>query len=924
MSENSSDTSGSIQNQRGVEIPGAEHIDIVSCSGCGATIDTSTTASFSKVVCPACGAQTGVPARFDHFTLLKRLGAGGMGTVFLANDDSLGRRVAIKMMQETLGTDPKALEIFRNEAQNAAKLNHPNVAQIYSFGEWYGVPYLEMEFVPGRSLDSMISEEIPLDWAFVMRVGLEVAEGLRAAESVGLFHGDIKPDNILFNEQMSSKLIDFGIASMASQGRSNELWGTPYYIAPEKVQKKRNSARSDIYSLGATLYHAIAGVPPYEGEDAVAVIKARFAGPPVPLVQVKEGIDSEVARIIGRMMYNDLFMRYPNYGSLINDIKNYLSTIPDIRKQGPSARDFARKTSSRISIVTGSLEDDVAAVIPAETGGAGRGGKKFVIQKGAIDAQAAYAAAYGHQNPSASLRPVSVHTGKAVAAEKKQGNPAKVMLIVAVAFFCLLILGAIGGGVMIFTKQARSANKAKAATAQVKEYVDKYFALDEEISSALNKMKQRDNTMMESLASLQKIYRESTGENLRLPDLEPAPGTFDDLRPVDEELEEQDGEEEVITAEALEDAPEGSAEDAPVEMSDEEESDDVIVDEAPLLEEKIPARPSNNLVQTAEDLVYPGARSIREGLRRCEMIYEFQPIAAKEIKADLSLEAILVELENRKQAYKKRTERLDEMKRRVSAADNTLISINRGIQQIEHMGQNLIAERKRIQEENAKAAELARIESEKRKEEAKAKAISDAEVVSVKNVFFEKRELVARFDYDRAIKEMERMERELLTEEGKEELKWTIDRLTRAKAVQSFLLKDISDNGLVRRGYRNYDILEVSRNKGELTIQMQKKIPVEALTLFDWMVLINTLLENRPYDRPIGVVEHGEQLFNASVFVYLHGSEQEEQATVKANHLASLALKKKSSLQIDIKKILPIYEDAKTDDDSVDASGQMW
>ncbi|MCL1910001.1 MAG: serine/threonine protein kinase, partial [Kiritimatiellaeota bacterium] len=274
------------------------------CAQCKAALDTGDLPPFCEIKCPACGADCVVPAQFGKYLLRRRLGSGGMGSVYLAQDTALGRDIAVKMLQRSLADDPAALDSLRTEAQNAAKLNHPNVAQIYAFGEENGTPFVEMEYVPGQSLNHFVSQGVKLDPAFVMRVGYEIAEGLKAAETAGLFHGDIKPENILFDSEMKAKLVDFGIASMKSQGGSDELWGTPYYIAPEKVQKKKNSARSDIYSLGATLYHAIAGEPPYEGEDAAAVIRARFKGPPRPLDELRPEIEPEVSRIIGRMMYN--------------------------------------------------------------------------------------------------------------------------------------------------------------------------------------------------------------------------------------------------------------------------------------------------------------------------------------------------------------------------------------------------------------------------------------------------------------------------------------------------------------------------------------------------------------------------------------------------------------------------------------------
>lgn len=912
MNEETMGASGGIRNPQSTEIPGAEHINITKCSGCSADIDTSTATSFSKVICPACGAQTDVPAKFDHFTLLKRLGAGGMGKVFLANDDSLGRKVAVKMMQETLGSDPKALSVFRNEAQNAAKLNHPHVAQIYSFGEWKDVPYLEMEFVPGKSLDSMISAGIKLDCAFVMRVGLEVAEGLRAAEATGLFHGDIKPDNILFNDQMSSKLIDFGIASMASQGRSNELWGTPYYIAPEKVQKKKNSARSDIYSLGATLYHAIAGVPPYEGEDAVAVIKARFAGPPVPLDQLRPDIEPEVARIIGRMMYNDLFMRYPNYGSLINDIKNYLGPIPQIRKQGPQPRDFGRKTSLPTGYVTGTMEGVVQTEDDSRS--SGKSGKKFVIQKGAIESQAAYSAAYGQQNPSAVMK-VSYTQSDLQSADKRKtsGNPAKVALVAGLVFFVLLIVGAISIGILLFVKSAKADKMARENFAKLQREEKSYTALDADMAACLQRMVAQDVAMQEVLVELGSVYKQATGTDLVLPNLEPPPPP--DPEPILEPaLVEATNVVEQATnliadAAPAEDYVATTAEEADtaaaVEVAQIEES---VVEKAPV--EETQARPADPLIVAAEEYVYPGAKSIRAALRRCEAIMA-EPVAVfAEVKVGAAPDAVAAGLKARAEAREVRLSKIDEMNRLISAAVNTLKGMKRGIGQVSIAGEKLIAQRKLQQEELERTAALEKLESEKRIAEAKAKAISDGEIERVREVFGKKKEFIDSFEYDRVISDMNRMKDELTTDESRVELKWTVERMTRIKSLHEFILDDLRGNGGVRRGYRNFDITGVSNDGKEILLPMNRRIPVEALTVGDWMVLVGLLLERRPQSRQIGVVEHGDQLFNAAVFSYVHGA-GDQRAMTRANYLANEALKKKSSLRIDVLDLLPVFEEIK-------------
>ncbi len=269
------------------------------------------------------------PADFGHFLLEKELGHGGMGGVYLARDKMLDRRVGIKVMLKSLGADPKFVERFQREAQAAARLNHPNIAQIYSFGQEQGMPYIAMELVPGGSLDKeMEANPGTLDVAYVMRVGQQVADALALAAESGLVHGDVKPENVLFDADGNAKLVDFGLAAM--QGDSDEIWGTPYYISPEKVRRQKIDYRADIYSLGGTLYHVLTGVPPFDGPDPTAVVKARFEGPPKKPSELRPEIPPEVDAIIMRMLELEPSMRYPTYQSLLGDFKRYLA------KAGPA------------------------------------------------------------------------------------------------------------------------------------------------------------------------------------------------------------------------------------------------------------------------------------------------------------------------------------------------------------------------------------------------------------------------------------------------------------------------------------------------------------------------------------------------------------------------------------------------------------
>ena len=269
------------------------------------------------------------PADFGHFLLEKELGHGGMGGVYLARDKMLDRRVGIKVMLKSLGADPKFVERFQREAQAAARLNHPNIAQIYSFGQEQGMPYIAMELVPGGSLDKeMEANPGTLDVVYVMRVGQQVADALALAAESGLVHGDVKPENVLFDSDGNAKLVDFGLAAM--QGDSDEIWGTPFYISPEKVRRQKIDYRADIYSLGGTLYHVLTGVPPFDGPDPTAVVKARFEGPPKKPSELRPDIPPEVDAIIMRMLELEPSMRYPTYQSLLGDFKRYLA------KAGPA------------------------------------------------------------------------------------------------------------------------------------------------------------------------------------------------------------------------------------------------------------------------------------------------------------------------------------------------------------------------------------------------------------------------------------------------------------------------------------------------------------------------------------------------------------------------------------------------------------
>src|SRR5271169_2688363 len=213
--------------------------DSINCHSCGAILDLTGKTGFTHVECQHCGAASVVPLKFGDFLLLNVIGTGGTGTVYKAIDVPLNRYLALKVLHSNLAADPAFVARFSGEARVAAIVNHPNIAQVYSFGEidhWY---YTTMELCDHGSLDSRITQLGRLPEPEVLSIGLQIASALRAAWQHGVLHRDVKPGNILFNEDGVPKLVDFSLAStLQIDPEAERVWGTPYYVAPEKLRGK--------------------------------------------------------------------------------------------------------------------------------------------------------------------------------------------------------------------------------------------------------------------------------------------------------------------------------------------------------------------------------------------------------------------------------------------------------------------------------------------------------------------------------------------------------------------------------------------------------------------------------------------------------------------------------------------------------------
>jgi len=291
--------------------------DTVSCPNCGATVGIIDVEPLSRVPCPECGARVRVTRFYNHFELRETLGTGGMGTVYKAHDMQLDRDVALKLLRKDLG--PEYANQLQHEARITASVNHPHVVQVFSFGRDHDQYYLVMELVERGTLDDLIAERKKLTEEEVLRTGIEVVRGLRAAFKKGLIHRDIKPANILFNDDGMAKISDFGLAGIVeTQAQTSDaIWGTPYYVAPERLNNQPEDFRSDIYSLGATLFHAAAGRPPFDGETTSAADLRALKNNPLKLKDVAPEVSRPTASAIARMIAPDPRLRFHSHDAVI-------------------------------------------------------------------------------------------------------------------------------------------------------------------------------------------------------------------------------------------------------------------------------------------------------------------------------------------------------------------------------------------------------------------------------------------------------------------------------------------------------------------------------------------------------------------------------------------------------------------------------
>lgn len=318
----------------------------ISCEHCGAMLDVSDYRIFEMGECPDCEGLFTVPGKLGKYFLLKELGRGGMGAVFLAKDQDLERKVALKVMKSSFGSDPEFFDSLMQEAKSAAALNHKNIVQIFSFGQEKQQPYIVMELVPGDQLDHWLNNGALPSELDVLVVLHQIAEGLAAADEIGLIHGDIKPANILISERGVAKLSDFGVARFNSGAKDARIFGTPLYIAPEKARGKEVDGRSDQFSLGAAFWHVLTGRAPYPGQTTNEVVLERFKTRPPLANKLRPEVSLETSNLLRKAMALKPQDRYANFQELADAVSDIVDSLPEEPEAEPAAQSEAAPRGS--------------------------------------------------------------------------------------------------------------------------------------------------------------------------------------------------------------------------------------------------------------------------------------------------------------------------------------------------------------------------------------------------------------------------------------------------------------------------------------------------------------------------------------------------------------------------------------------------
>jgi serine/threonine protein kinase len=321
-------------------------LKMVTCPGCDAkTFIPGDLPPLATEPCKKCGHAIMMPMMLRQFELRSKIASGGMGIVYRAWDTTLERLVAVKLMKKEMLDEPQMLESFALEARACAKLNHTNIIHIYTFDEWQGERYLVMEIADQGSLDARIEKLHLLPELQVLDIAIKIASALNMALKHDLLHCDIKPGNILFDTDHEPKLIDFGLARKADAEQESAEFtrGTPFYVAPEKIKREPETFLSDMYSLGATLYHAITGHVPFDAPTPEEVVQAHVYTPLTPanlvVPEISQATSDALTRALAKnpgdrfLSYDEFIMNFEAARTLLLVQQSQASNQPDQPKR---------------------------------------------------------------------------------------------------------------------------------------------------------------------------------------------------------------------------------------------------------------------------------------------------------------------------------------------------------------------------------------------------------------------------------------------------------------------------------------------------------------------------------------------------------------------------------------------------------------